>query len=481
MNTPRFDVLIIGGGFSGTILAVQLLYRAPTLKIAILDKGLLPGRGVAYGTGYKYHLLNLPANKMSAFPEQPEHFVGWARANFEPSVQPRSFLPRSTYGRYMESLLRHATADAPKESFTWIEDEALSLTRRHGALAVETRKGPHILAQSVVIATGNYRPSDPKISGLSRSSPHYVSYPWSPDALDNLPVDSSVLLLGSGLTSMDITVALKAKGFQGPIYIISRRGLVPQAHVSTGEWHQFWSEPWPRSIRGWVRLLREEVRKANEAGSDWRSVVDSIRPLTQKIWTNLPLDERRRFLRHVRSYWEVHRHRAAPEIADMIADLMHDGQVRVYAGDVLRFVDHEHIAEVVFCDRKKRRLETLWVDRVINCTGSETDCRRIEDSLVTSLFVQGLARPDALFMGLDVDENGALLDVNGRGSHALFTLGPPRKGCLWETTAVPEIRAQAAQLAEHLLHVLLRHAHPARLPRESTMEERTSSRKYLRT
>lgn len=379
----------------------------------------------------------------------------------------------------MESLLRHAAASVPQGNFIWIQDEALSLTKRHGALAVQTKNGPETLAQSVVIATGNYPPSDPKIPGLERPSPHYVSYPWSPDALNDLSADDSVLLLGSGLTSMDIAVALKAKGFKGRIHILSRRGLIPQPHVATGPWHEFWGKRWPSTIREWMRLVREEVKRASEAGYDWRAVVDAMRPATQEIWASLPPDERRRFLRHVRSYWEVHRHRAAPEIADMITDLIDDGQIRVYAGRVLRFVDHDHIAEVVFSDRKKRTFETLWVNRVINCTGSETDCRRIEDSLVTSLFVQGFARPDALFMGLDVDENGALLDLNGRPSTSLLAIGPPRKGCLWETTAVPEIRAQAAQLAEHLLHRSLRQSQSFRIAAEDTHDSKTSSRKYF--
>lgn len=462
MNTPRFSVLIIGGGFSGTILAVQLLYKNPALRIGVLDKASLPGRGVAYGTGYKCHLLNLPADKMSAFPEAPDHFVRWAQANYEPAVQARSFLPRSIYGRYLEFLLRHASASAVKESFTWIEGEALSLTRRHELFALEMKNGPDLLACSVVLATGNYPPSDPKIPGLSNSSCHYVSYPWSPHALENLVVSDSVLLLGSGLTSMDVAVGLKSRGFKGQIHILSRRGLVPQRHQEVNAWPDFWRQNWPRTIRGWMRLIRTEVAKASDQGHDWRAVVDAIRPITQRIWSGLPVEEKRRFLRHVRPYWEMHRHRASPEIFDMIADLIQDGQIRVYAGRPVRYIPHEGVAEIIYEDRKKHSIETLWVNRVINCTGSETDCRRITDSLVTSLFVQGLARPDELFMGLDVDENGALLDLDGRPSDSLFAIGPPRKGCLWETTAVPEIRAQAAQLAEHLVYTLRRRPYAAR-------------------
>ncbi len=454
MKFPRVDVLIVGGGFSGTLLAVQLLYRAPGFRIAVLEKGTLPGRGVAYGTSYKSHLLNLPADKMSAFPEEPEHFLRWARANYEPLVQARSFLPRTVYGRYMESLLRHAVASAPEERFTWIEDEAISLTRRNGSLAVERKNGRDVSARCVVIATGTYPPSDPKIPGLSRSSGHYVAYPWSANTLEGVPTDGSVLLLGAGLTSMDLTVALKSKGFRGPIYILSPRGLIPQPQQIVNSWPEFWAEHWPVTIRGWMHLVRTEVEKAVEQGHDWRVVIDALRPITPKIWKSLGLEERRRFLRHVRSYWEAHRHRTAPEIADVISDLIEDGQVRVCAGKAVRYADHEDAAEVVYFDRKKHSFESVWANRVINCTGSETDCRRIQDSLVTSLFVQGFARPDALFMGLDVDENGALLDSSSKPSESLFAIGPPRKGCLWETTAVPEIRAQAAQLAEHLLRHL---------------------------
>jgi uncharacterized NAD(P)/FAD-binding protein YdhS len=281
--------------------------------------------------------------------------------------------------------------------------------------------------------------------------------------LDGLPAEGSVLLLGSGLTSLDLTAALKAKGFKGQIHILSRHGLVPQSHRAANAWPEFWAQPWPLTVRGWTRLVRKEVKRASGVGCDWRAVIDALRPVTQTIWRRLPVEERKRFLRHVRSYWEVHRHRAAPEMADMVADLIHDGQVRIYAGTAREYVEHEDLAEVVFWDRKRHTLETLRVNRAINCTGSETDCRRIDDSLISNIFLQGFARPDPLFMGVDVGKNGALLDARGRPSHSLFAIGPPRKGSLWENTAVPEIRTQAAQLAEHLLYIWLRRPHARRL------------------
>ena len=214
----------------------------------------------------------------------------------------------------MESLLEHSVAAAPEGNFTWVEDEALSLMRCHGLFKLQRQNGPDLLAQSPVIATGQYPPSDPKVPGLCGSSRHYVSCPWSEDALDGLPAEGSVLRLGSGLTSMDLTATLKEKGFTGQILILSRHGLVPQSHRATNAWPEFWAQPWPLTVRGWTRLVRKEVKRASGAGCDWRAVIDALRPVTQTIWRRLPVEERRPFLRHVRSYWEVHRHRARPRL-----------------------------------------------------------------------------------------------------------------------------------------------------------------------
>ena len=460
MNSTYFDVVVVGGGFSGTILAVQLLCRDPSLRVAIVEKGHLPGRGLAYSTEARFHLLNLPAQNMSALPAEPDDFVRWAQAHYNPSVQPRSFLPRSLFGRYVAARLDQAIAAGDRERFQWIGDEAVSLERRKRNFALHRGNGPELLARTVVLAQGNFPPANPRIRGLSADCRRYVPLAWSKTALADLPPNGRVLLLGSGLTSLDLVMALKSKGFRGEIHIVSRRGLVPQRHERTHPWPQFWNEQSPRSVRGLLRLIRSQARLATLAGSNWRAAVDALRPVTQQIWQSLPLIERRRFLRHARAYWEVHRHRIAPEIADVLANLIEEGQVRIYAGRVTRYVERQAFAEVSIRQRNTRGTKTLRVDRMINCTGSENDCRCIDDPVLNCLFRQGLARPDALFLGLDVDENGALIDTDGTASKSLHALGPMRKGCLWETTAVPEIRAQADGLAEHLIRRLGRDARP---------------------
>jgi uncharacterized NAD(P)/FAD-binding protein YdhS len=252
-------------------------------------------------------------------------------------------------------------------------------------------------------------------------------------------------------------MALKSKGFRGVIHVLSRQGLFPRARRQTRQaepWALFWDETSPRAVRGLLRLIRSQVQAAAEKGIDWRGVIDSLRPVTQDIWRSLPLPEQRRFLRHLRAYWDVHRHRVAPEIGDILADMQSEGQVRLHAGTVTRYSEDRDNVEVRYWDRESRTGKTLHTNRVINCTGSETDCRRIDDSLITSMFVQGFARPDPLFLGLDVDEDGSLTDYKGMPSHRLYAIGPTRKGCLWETTAVPEIRVQAAALGERLADLL---------------------------
>jgi uncharacterized NAD(P)/FAD-binding protein YdhS len=437
------------------MLAANLSRRVPNLSVAVLDKGPLPGRGLAYATKYDCHLLNVPAGNMSALPEDPEHFLRWARGNYRPSVQATSFLPRRLYGRYVSSLLEEATRPGGAENFQWIQGEVSSLARERSHVTVNLKDGSTRITKAVVLAVGNFPPANLNVPGLSEDGGRYVPSPWPADALAGIPKSGNVLLIGSGLTSVDVAVALKTEGFAGHIHILSRRGLMPRVHRSTRRLPQFWNEQSPRTALGLLRLVRAQIRAATEGDGDWREVIDALRPVTQKIWQSLPLSERKRFLRHVRPYWEVHRHRIAPEIGDTITQLVDSGKATVHAGRLTacrKLGDH---VEVSWRERRTQAQQLLRVDRVINCTGPEADCRRINDPLIKSLLAQGLARPDQLSLGLDVDSTGALIDFSGSPSNFLYAIGPIRKGSLWESTAVPELRTQASQLAEHLVSTLL--------------------------
>lgn len=451
-NSP-FGVLIIGGGFSGATLAYQLVRRDSKLNIAIVDGGEIPGRGIAYSTPFLRHVLNVPAKNMSALPDDSEHFLRWARRNYSPNVQEGSFLPRAVYGRYLDSLLKE-TATRSGRDLPWFRDQALTLTQTDGRYSAQLKTGRKLLAKTVVIATGNVPPGDPSLPGLTDAATKYFAFSWSQKALEGLRGNATVLLIGAGLTSVDLAIGLASTGFHGTIHMLSRRGLLPQPHKNADTWPQFWNEKCPRTVRGLLRLIRKQVRAAAVAGMDWRSVIDALRPVTSEIWHSLPDEERKRFMRHARSYWDVHRHRVAPEINERLSCLSQEGRIQIHAGRITHYREENNHAAVTYRRRRDGRYQELNVDRIINCTGPEADWRRIDNSLLSSLFAQRLARPDPLFLGLDVDLDGSVRNDRGIASRSLFAIGPVRKGSLWETTAVPELRQQASSLAEHIVRVM---------------------------
>jgi uncharacterized NAD(P)/FAD-binding protein YdhS len=431
------------------MLAVQLLRRSSgNTSVVLIERAPVLGRGVAYGTQYAGHLLNVRAKDMSAYPESPDHFLQWAQHEYDPSARAEDFLPRRVYGQYISSQLREAVSLSDGE-FCWIQSEAVALSRRDGRAVVQLKNGDNVVADQVVLALGNFPPADPRFPGKPVTNSSYVSNPWSTEALANVAELDSVLLIGSGLTSVDLTLELRARGFKGTVHILSRRGLLPQRHkcivfgpTALGEL--------PRTVRGLFRMIRAQVKVARAQGSDWRQVIDSLRPATQQIWMSLPHAERRRFLRHLRTYWDVHRHRIAESIADDLDAQLQTDQIVVHAGRIEEYRQADGAINITYRERKTRELKTFRVERVLNCTGPEGDYRRVASPLLRDLMSNGLAEPDELSLGLAMSEDGALLNDQGAASTLLYALGPLRKGISWESVAVPELRVQVAALANLL-------------------------------
>lgn len=446
------NIAIIGGGFTGTTLAAQLLHGAtPSLSVVLIERRPCLGRDVAYATRCAAHLLNVPAENMSAFADDPTHFLRWARRRLGRHVEPCDFLPRSLYGEYVESVLWEEVRQRPGQ-FKWRCEEACAVTCTGRSLDILLHNGEAIRAERVVLALGNSPPSDPLLPGRSNFCQRYVPDPWADNAFERLTPASDILLIGSGLTSVDVAVAARTRGFKGTIHILSRHGLLPKGHRLKASRASIWSlERFPSTAHRLLRWVRRQTETAEGHGFDWYLIVDSLRPFTQQIWQSLPNKEQRRFLRHVRPYWEVHRHRLAPEIAALIASEIGNGQIQIRSGRITAFHENIEGVEITYRDRKSGKLESLRVDCVFNCTGPELDCRKVSDPLMRDLVSQELACPDPLFLGLQVSEAGALIDSHGRASDLIYTIGPARKGVLWETTAVPEIRDQIAELVKHLV------------------------------
>jgi uncharacterized NAD(P)/FAD-binding protein YdhS len=439
-SVPRvsnsFEVAIIGAGASGTLTAVQFARLAGAgARGALIDAGARAARGLAYGTPYGAHLLNVPAGRMSALPDDPGHFLRWLRAR-DASAEAGTFAPRALYGDYLASLL---AADETYTRVTRLGGTAIGLTRTDpvGPWTVHLHDGRTITARAVVIALGNLPPSDPlHLDG--DPPPEYVRDPWAPGAAIGLAHDAPVLLIGSGLTSIDVAVALRHEGHRGPIYTLSRNGRLPQAHAPSTP-RRLESAPECASPRGALRWVRRRV----EAGEEWRAIVDSLRPHTVAIWQRWTLAQRGTFLRHLKNLWDVHRHRAAPEV---LAEL----SVDVLRGRVVAMRATQHGVSVDWLPSGTNEPRTLEVARVINCTGPASDYARLDLPLVVQMRRAGWLVPDPLRLGVETAPDGRLIGADGQPVDHLYTLGPLRRPALWESTAIPEIREQAMELAKVL-------------------------------
>ena len=443
-------VVVVGGGASGTLTAVQLLRRAAAygtaLEVVLVDRDGRYGMGQAYATADPFHLLNARAAKMSALADDPDHLLRWARENGI-DADGSDFLPRTVYGRYLRDLLE--TAGRPATSggrLARVTGTVTAITRGRSP-KVHLSSGAAIEADAVVLATGNRPPAPwPQVAVGRR----VVTDPWAPGALAGIAGGAPVLVVGTGLTMVDLAVTLSRADPGTVTYAVSRHGLLPRPHRCP-------PAP-PAEIvvpGGALRLgdLLATVRAAIGArDGEWQGVVDALRPHVPRLWQRLSVEDRRRFLALVARYWEVHRHRIPPATASRVAGLRAAGRLRVLRGRLVSATaGHDEVTVRLETDGATRDLSVGWL---VNGTGPASDVA--SDPLLRDLFLAGLARPDALRLGLDADENGAVLDASGRPQERIFTLGPLLRGVLYETTAIPEIRDQAAALAPRLLQAVMR-------------------------
>lgn len=448
------DIAIIGGGFSGCLVAANLLRDATVpVVIKLIERSPEVGRGVAYGTQISCHLLNVPAGKMSAFADEPAHFLNWLQRNGYADSTASSFIPRQVYGDYVRALLKEAETNAQAGvRLQRIVGEAVALETTATGIRVYLKDGECLCVKKAVLALGNFPASLPEpLAGLENCD-RYVRDGWEADAVAGLNPEDSILLVGTGLTMVDAVATLHQKGFHGKIYAVSRHGLMPAGHKITSHYPPFINaDSAPKNARELLHLVRREVRAAVAQGHDWRAAIDALRPVTQQLWQALPLQEQKRFLRHVKAYWEVHRHRIPEEMANLLDATVQSGQLKHYAGRIQSCRELENRVAVTIRERGKQTEKVFLVSRILNCTGSNCNYRKLQHPLLASLQEQKLIRFNELSIGIDTAPNGALIDANGKVSELLYTLGTPRKGNLWETTAVPEIRVQAATLAQELL------------------------------
>jgi uncharacterized NAD(P)/FAD-binding protein YdhS len=396
---------------------------------------------------------------MSAFQARPDDFLNWLRSRSPEeldgvSPSPTTFVPRSMFGRYVGDLLASEMKSAVHcGRLDLVRDDVTDIERRTGGLTVSFASGMELPVDRAVLAVGNFPPSPPPVADAHfYDTEFYRPDPWAADLLDGLDPHAPVMLIGTGLTTIDTVVSLLDRGHRGPITALSRRGLLPHNHLTgpsaTGLPE---NEHLPTRVNALTRFLRHRSLKASAAGGCWQAVIDELRPLTTDIWQTMTIPDRTRFLRHLRPWWDTHRHRVSDPVAARITETRESGQLTILAGRIRSYaMNDEGLVEVSYLPRFKETLASVHAVRIINCSGPESDFGRIRDPLVRRLLDKGLVRPDPLSLGLDVTQNCALLDRDGAISRRLFAVGPVTKGTFWEMTAVPDIRQQAEFLAGQL-------------------------------
>ena len=410
-------------------------------SVLLIESGDQPGCGVAYATSQAEHLLNVAAANMSILPEQPDHFVRWLVDQGQPTERLGDrYMPRRLYGRYLHAQLEHAQTHG---------------VRLHRGRVVALEHGPPdclrladgdvVNARAVVLAIGN--------------TPHRLPVPheginvvdaWNDVALAAIPTEQNIAIVGAGLSMVDTALTLSANGHRGRIDAFSRHGLAPLAHDYDHDHAELDIDAFAAlPLRARLHQLRTLI--AEHPRRPWQAAMRSLRGPAQRLWQSLDQPDQRRFLRHVVRYWDIHRHRIAPQVAATLDAMRASGQLHLHAGRPCRLLMNKDGVEVIFVPRHESTETSLQVDCVINATGLETHLEQSSDPLLRSLIGTGRARSGPHGRGLDTAVDGSVLDRSGAAQASLHTLGSPRIGSLWESIAIPDLREQAANLATHLL------------------------------
>jgi uncharacterized NAD(P)/FAD-binding protein YdhS len=434
-------VVVIGAGFSGVAVAAALVRRRNGPRVTLIERGRF-GPGLAYGAKDRAHLLNVRASNMSAYADKPEDFAHWLKS--KTGAAPTEFATRKRYGEYAETVLKRAQRARLFGGFKRLHDEAISCRAGSGWWEVATASGKRLEANAVVLALGNQSVSHPAVFTEAGVEP---LEPWDAKALRRTG-RGDVLLIGAGLTMIDVALSLSGNSRVKTIYALSRRGLTPRMHLDPPMPAPSAPLRLPQNLSDALHEFRREVRAMAERGEPWQLAVDRMRGATPALWRALPLAAQRRFLRHLRVWWDVHRHRAAPEIAAKAQALHTSGRLRVLAGEIVSVARTRKLIEVYHRQRGSMVRHRLEVSAVVNCTGADPDLTRSTDVLISQLLGEGVARPHPTGYGFDLDENARVIGVSGLVQPGVYAIGPVTQGAFWESTAVPEIRVRAAAIAE---------------------------------
>lgn len=465
------EIAIIGAGFSGLMTTYHLLrHTTVPITIHLINGKDTFAKGAAYTTPTYKHLLNVPTSRMSALPEDPDHFLHWAGRqamyrDLSREVLARTFLPRKTYGAYIFELWEQGLrSKRPDSKVDIIHDSAVDIEHNGKAYTVHFKDHAPVHADQVVLATGHEAPANPKISNMAfYDSPSYVRNPWLTDVTKHIKQGQDILILGNGLTMVDIVLTIMESGYTGRIHSLSPSGfaVLPHRHnyIDYPDLVKELKEPY--RLEDVYKAVYAHFRKLHKVGISIEPVVDSLRPITQQIWQSWTPEEKKTFVRDLSSLWGKVRHRIAPHLYSYIQGLRVKGRLIPHKGRAIDITEGSDGITARYLSKRTHTEQTIHAGLVINCTGPNTDISRSEDILQQALQAKGLIRPDSLRLGMDVTDHWTLLDADGKENPTLHTLGNNLRGLLWESIAIPELKGQTATLAKRILEQATKSAGPA--------------------
>ena len=429
--------MVIGHGASGALLSYNLINLGNAgLKVGILNKSNEPATGIAYSTKFECHLLNVPAKKMSGLADDDLDFLNYLG---EPNMG-YEFLPRKTYGEYLKKRFNDAIKLADDKNITldYISNEAISCCKLENNLFEIKTENDRYYTKNIVLAIGNSN----KIPGFFnkpeiKNHPGIILQAWDFDKIYQIKSDNSVCIVGSGLTMIDIVMLLQSNNFNGKIDIISRHGYAPLPHNLESYKYNLdikWELTSPLKL---IKQFKQELKKLDK-NIPWQSLIDSIRPYTQKIWQNFSDIQKSQFNRHLRALWDIHRHRIDKKLYDNFENLKQQGTITQHSGGLKNIELYGNKFNITLKTSK------ITPDIIINTTGLKTEFNSDHSLLVASLLENKLIQPGPLNMGLQVD-------ANYRVNNNIYTIGFPMIGCIWETIAIPDIKFQAKAIAKAII------------------------------
>ena len=416
--------------------AVQLARRG--IDAVLIGRAPQVGKGVAYSTEDPAYLLNIPAAKMSAWPDCPDDFVAVIAGE---GFGPEDYVPRRLFGQYLRNIL-------DKAAVTLVEGEAIAVEPTGEGWTVRLADGRAVNAAALVLAPGN-QPPDALPFAHDLPERLFASDPWGETGRaaigEAVAGNGDVLVVGSGLSMIDVALSLDAAGHKGKLIAVSRRGQRPRVSFPLrSEVPSSDSAPSGSLAELW-HWVRQRARKI-----DWRDAVDSVRPRTHELWQSLSEADQRRFMRHARPWWDVHRHRIAPEVGATVERMIASGRMEVLAGRIQTLREVEGGLEAVIRRRGEPEADLPRQIAVgINCTGPLHAIRHTRDGVLRSLLHAGLAEPDHLGIGLKVDDQVRVI-----GAVRMWAMGSLGKARYWEISAVPDIRVQAEMVADAIAREL---------------------------